>query len=63
MKNLKGIISYFLMLPAIFIGTFAMESYGVTSSIWIQNIVIWILGTILGFVFILETRGEKYHYR
>jgi hypothetical protein len=45
MNNLKGIVSYFLMFPAIFIGTLAMVSYGVPPSIWIQNIIIWILGT------------------
>ena len=51
MNNLKDDISYFLMLPAIFIGTLAMVSYGVTSSIWIQNIIIWLIGTVLGSVY------------
>ncbi len=59
MKNLKGIISYFLMFPAIFIGTLAMASYGVTSSIWIQNIIIWILGTVLGSVFTIRNKEKN----
>jgi cell division protein FtsW (lipid II flippase) len=59
MNNFKEIISYFLMLPAIFIGTLAMVSYGVTSSIWIQNIIIWILGTLLGSVFLIRTKGKN----
>ncbi|MGF6952286.1 cell division protein FtsW (lipid II flippase) [Neobacillus sp. B4I6] len=48
-----------LKLPAIFIGTLAMISYGVTSSIWIQNIIIWILGTFLGSVFLIRTKGKN----
>ena len=59
MNNLKDIISYFLMLPAIFLGTLAMVSYGVTSSIWIQNIIIWILGTVLGSVFIIRNKEKN----
>jgi cell division protein FtsW (lipid II flippase) len=59
MNNFKDIISYFLMFPAIFIGTLAMQSYGVTSSIWIQNIIIWILGTVLGSVFLIRTKEKK----
>ncbi|RID86144.1 hypothetical protein D1953_10250 [Peribacillus asahii] len=58
MNNLKGIVSYFLMFPAIFIGTLTMVSYGVPSSIWIQNIIIWILGTVLGSVFIIRNREK-----
>ena len=60
MNNLKGVISYFLMLPSIFIGTLAMMSYGVTTSIWIQNIVIWIIGTVLGSVFIIRKKERKF---
>lgn len=59
MNNLKGVVSYFLMFPAIFIGTLAMVSYGVPSSIWIQNIFIWIAGTVLGSVFIMRNRGRN----
>ena len=59
MKNLKGIISYFLMLPAIILGTLAMVSYGVTSSIWIQNIVIWIVGTVFGSVIIIRNKEKN----
>ncbi len=50
MNHLKGIVSYFFMFPAIVIGTLTMMSYGVPSSIWIQNITIWIVGTVLGSV-------------
>ena len=59
MKNLKSTISYFLMLPAIFLGTLAMISYGVTSSIWIQNLIIWIVGTVLGSVFIIKNKKKN----
>ncbi|PGY06215.1 hypothetical protein [Bacillus sp. AFS031507] len=59
MNNFKDIISYFLMFPALFIGTLAMVSYGVTSSLWIQNIIIWILGTFLGSVFLIRTKGKN----
>ena len=59
MNNFKNIIPYFLMFPAIFIGTFAMVSYGVTSSIWIQNILIWLVGTVLGSVCLIRNRENK----
>ena len=59
MKNIKGVISYFLMLPAIVLGTLAMISYGVTSSIWIQNIIIWIVGTVLGSVIIIRNNNKN----
>ncbi|SES16463.1 hypothetical protein SAMN05518872_10529 [Psychrobacillus sp. OK032] len=59
MNNIKYIKSYFLMFPAIFIGTIAMISFGVTSSIWIQNIIIWILGTVLGSIFLIRTKERK----
>jgi len=59
MNKWKGIVSYFLMFPAIFIGTLAMVSYGVPSSIWIQNIIIWIVGTVLGSVFIIKNREKN----
>ena len=62
MNNLKSIISYFLMFPSIFIGTLAMVSYGVTTSIWIQNIIIWIIGTVLGSVFIIRNKERKFEY-
>ena len=60
MNNLKNNISYFLMFPAIFIGTLAMVSYGVTSSIWIQNILIWLLGTILGSVYLVRNTANNF---
>ena len=47
------------MLPAIILGTLAMVSYGVTSSIWIQNIIIWIVGTVLGSVFIIRNKNKN----
>ena len=36
-----------------------MVSYGVTSSIWIQNIIIWIVGTVLGFVIIIRNKKKN----
>jgi cell division protein FtsW (lipid II flippase) len=59
MKSKKGIISYFLMLPAIVIGTLAMVSYGVPLSIWIQNIIIWIVGAVLGSVLIIRNKNKN----
>lgn len=59
-RKLKNIIPYFFMCPAIFIGMIAMRSYGVSSSIWIQNIIIWILGSILGFVFFTNTKQNQF---
>jgi len=57
--KLKDIIPYFLMFPAILIGILAMISYGVSSSIWIQNIIIWIVGSILGCVYIMKTKQKQ----
>ncbi|MEH7075129.1 hypothetical protein [Neobacillus drentensis] len=47
------------MLPAILIGTFAMVSNGVASSIWIQNILIWLLGTVLGSSYLFRNKKRK----
>lgn len=60
MNNLKSVIAYFFMFPSIFIGTLAMVSYGVTMSIWIQNIIIWLIGTVLGSVFIIRNKERKF---
>ncbi|WP_262176459.1 hypothetical protein [Saccharococcus sp. Marseille-Q5394] len=60
MNDLKGVRIYFLMLPSILIGTLAMVSYGVTMNLWIQNIIIWIIGTVLGFVFIIKNKNRKF---
>lgn len=59
MDHLRGIASYFLMFPAILIGTIAMASYGVPSSIWLQNIIIWIVGTVLSFIFLIKGRNKN----
>jgi cell division protein FtsW (lipid II flippase) len=59
MNHFNKITPYFLMLPAILIGTFAMVSYGVTSSIWIQNILIWLVGTVLGFAFLNRNKEKR----
>lgn len=61
MKKLKGIVSYFLMLPAIVIGTIAMVSYGVPTSIWIQNSLIWIMGTVFGAVFLIQRKEKQFN--
>ncbi|MEH6938299.1 hypothetical protein V7056_10605 [Bacillus sp. JJ664] len=58
--KLKDIIPYLLMFPALLIGILAMVTYGVSSSIWIQNIIIWIVGSILGFVFLTKTKHKQY---
>lgn len=55
----KNAISYFLMLPSIFIGILAMISSGVSSSIWIQNILIWLLGTVLGFIYLVCSKEKN----
>jgi cell division protein FtsW (lipid II flippase) len=58
--KLKDIIPYFLMFPAILIGMLAMISYGVSSSIWMQNIIIWIVGSILGCVYLTKTKQKQF---
>lgn len=57
--GIKIITPYLLMLPSIFIGIIAMIRYGVPSSIWSQNIIVWILGTTFGCVF-LTVSQKKY---
>ncbi|WP_313235208.1 hypothetical protein [Sporosarcina ureae] len=63
----KSFMTYFLMFPSIFIGILAMISYGVTPSIWIQNILIWLLGTVLGFIYLVRSnrdnssKGNSFH--
>ena len=59
MNHFKKVTPYFLMLPAIVIGMLAMISYGVASSIWIQNILIWLVGTVLGFVFLIRNKEKR----
>ncbi|WP_430787486.1 hypothetical protein VBD025_16590 [Virgibacillus flavescens] len=56
--RLKDFMPYALMLPSILIGTLAMISYGVSSSIWIQNILIWILGTAVSCAFLIRSRKK-----
>jgi len=60
MKFLKNTFPYFLMLPAIIIGTLAMVSNGVASSIWLQNIVIWLLGTVLGSIYLFRNKEIRF---
>lgn len=59
MNHLKVTFPYSLMFPALFIGTLAMVSYGVPASIWMQNIIIWIIGTLLGSLFIIKKNGKN----
>ena len=59
MNHFKKVTPYFLMLPAIVIGMLAMISYGVASSIWIQNILIWLVGTVLGSVFLIRNKEKR----
>ena len=47
------------MLPAITIGMLAIISYGVASSIWVQNIFIWLVGTVLGIVFLIRNKEKR----
>ena len=47
------------MFPAILIGTLAMVSYGVNPNIWTQNIIIWLLGSVLGFVYIIRNKEKN----
>lgn len=56
MNHIKGIISYLLMLPAILIGIYTMVCYDVPRSIWVQNIIIWIIGFLIGSIFISRSR-------
>ncbi|WP_314067951.1 FtsW/RodA/SpoVE family cell cycle protein [uncultured Vagococcus sp.] len=48
----KNIVPYFMMLPAIIIGSIAMIRNDLPLSIWIQNIMIWVLGCVLGYLFL-----------
>jgi cell division protein FtsW (lipid II flippase) len=59
MNFFKNTLSYLVMLPAILIGTFAMVSNGVASSIWLQNIVIWLLGTVLGSIYLIRKKEKR----
>ncbi|CAM5214233.1 hypothetical protein UACE39S_05485 [Ureibacillus acetophenoni] len=60
MSKMKNIInSYFLMVPAILIGTYAMISFGVSPSIWMQNIIIWLIGTVVGSVYLISNKGRN----
>ena len=59
MNNIKGSILYLLMLPAIVLGTLAMVSYGVATSIWMQNIIIWGVGSVLGSVFMIKNKKKN----
>lgn len=47
------------MLPAICIGTFAMISHGVASSIWLQNGFIWLLGTVFGSIYLVRNKEKN----
>lgn len=38
------VLPYFFMLPALLIGMITMISYGVGFHIWIQNLLIWVVG-------------------
>ncbi|MCM3118824.1 hypothetical protein M3610_26985 [Neobacillus sp. MER 74] len=59
MNFFKNTLSYLFMLPAILIGTFAMVSTGVSPSIWIQNILIWLLGTFLGSIYLMRNKEKR----
>lgn len=60
MNHLKQITSYFLMLPAIILGIYAMISNGVATSIWLQNILIWLVGTVMGSIYLLFTKKKQF---
>ncbi|MBP1042374.1 hypothetical protein I6N95_15240 [Vagococcus sp. BWB3-3] len=55
----KTIVLYLIMLPAIFIGTMAMVKNNLPLSIWIQNIIIWMLGCFLGLLFLNLSKKRK----
>lgn len=59
MNKFKYMTLYFLMLPALLIGTFAMISYGVPLTIWVQNLFIWIVGTVIGSVFLIRNKNKN----
>lgn len=61
MNQFKNVNLYLLMLPAVLTGTLAMVSYGVTPGIWIQNILIWLLGTVSGAVFLIRNKGNQFN--
>ncbi|URM34857.1 hypothetical protein LLY41_10995 [Cytobacillus firmus] len=59
MNTLKNSISYLLMIPAILIGTFAMAANGVSPGISLQNILIWIMGTVLCSYYLVPKKEKR----
>lgn len=60
MRILKYSMPYFLMLPAIVIGAFAMILYGIDKGIWLQNILFWVISTILGCTFVVSKNEDSF---
>lgn len=56
---MKNLTSYLLMLPAILVGALAMISFGVASSVWIQQILIWFIGTVISAVYLISYKNKK----
>lgn len=55
----KTIVPYLMMLPAIAIGTMAMVKNNLPIGIWIQAILIWLLGCFLGILFLGLSKKRK----
>ncbi|MCM3708443.1 MULTISPECIES: hypothetical protein [Cytobacillus] len=56
---LKNSISYLLMIPAILIGTFAMAANGVSPGISLQNLFIWLLGTVMCSYYFIRKKEKR----
>lgn len=56
---LKNFSIYFYMLPAILIGIITMVANNVSIRIWIQNFLVWVIGSIVGTVSIKRIKSRE----
>lgn len=59
MSYLKNFSTYFYMLPAILIGIITMVANNVSIRIWIQNFLVWVIGSIVGTVSIKRIKSRE----
>lgn len=59
MSYLKNFSIYFYMLPAILIGIITMVANNVSIRIWIQNFLVWVIGSIVGTVSIKRIKSRE----
>lgn len=59
MTILKNTIFYSLMFPAVLIGIIAMAAHGVGPGIWLQNLFIWLLGTVMCSYYVISNKEKR----